>query len=274
MRKFNTTNQWIEKLADFIKSELWDIEKYTIKNSSDISCIFLAGAPGAGKTEFLESILQELQENFVVIDIDKYRSLFKWYNWENASKYQSLSVKVADKIISYCFKNNLNFIFDGTFRNYNKVQENFWQCKKHDRKAIVALIFQDPRVSFYWTFLRKLKKRRNVPIDVFINGFYGSIENVFRAKQDFSKIEILIASKKYSLVNKHKFTRSIDYKISNIKDFCKKYRIWYDNWVFTNRGLLELDIKMFNDTLIAHFWWKWWLINKLRLLFIKIFYRL
>lgn len=262
MKWFELDKDWIKKAAEWIIWEFWDIEKYKISDSDNVSAIFLAWAPGAWKTEFLETIFDDLKKKFIVIDIDSYRWLFKWYDWANSSEYQRACVRVADKILRFCFKNNLNFIFDGTFRNYNKVKQNFWQCEKYNRNTLVTLVFQDPRISFYYTYLRKINKKRNVPIDVFIDGFYSSMENVFKAKNDFKDFEVMIAYKKYSIHNKNKVKYEINYNIQNIHDFCSTYKVWYRKGIFTNRHIIKLDIEAFNDTLISHFSSKTWFIKR------------
>ncbi len=252
MPKFDNTDNWILELSNYIISKIWDLNKYKIFDNNAISSIFLAWAPGAWKTEFLETIFNELKWWFIIIDIDKYRNYFNWYNWENSSDYQHACVKVADKILKFCFKNNLNFIFDWTFRNYNKVLQNITQCNKYNRKILITLIFQEPRISFYYTYLRKINKKRNVPIDVFIDWFYFSIENVFKIKNEFNNIEIIIANKKYHSLNKDKYKYLIDYDILNINDFCKKYHIKYKNWKFENRDYLKFDLIDFKNILDEH----------------------
>ena len=156
-----------------------------------------------------------------------YRNFFAGYNGENSREYQHASVRVADKILKFCFKNNLNFVFDGTFRNYNKVKQNFDQCEKYGRNSLIILIFQEPRLSFYYTFLRKLNKKRNVPTEVFVDGFYNSIKNVFQVKKDFPNVEIMIAEKYYNLFFKEIYRYKVDYDTENIYDFCDKHRIDY-----------------------------------------------
>ena len=269
--KFENNFDWYQKMAEYLIKQFWDIKNYKIKNDNNISAIFLAWAPWAWKTEFLETIFKDLKENFIIIDIDKYRNLFKWYNWENSKDYQKGSVKVADKILKFCFKNNLNFVFDGTFRNYNKIKQNFSQCKKYSRKSLITLIFQDPRISFYYTFLRKLNKKRNVPIDVFIDWFYNSIKNTFKAVKEFENIDLMIAYKKYNLLNKEQYKFDIDYKTKNITLFCKKYRILYKKWEFLNKENLKIDILNYNNILEQEFLWtktiwgriKLWCIEKI-----------
>ncbi len=250
MTKFNNNTDWYIEMADYIINSFWDIWKYKIRHIKSISALFLAWAPWAWKTEFLDTIFKDLKENFIVIDIDIYRNLFDWYNWENSDEFQKWSVKVADKILSFCFKNNLNFVFDGTFRNFNKIKENFWQCEKYNRKSLITLIFQEPRVSFYYTFLRKIKKKRNVPITIFIDWFYSSIENVFKAISIFDNVDLIIAHKIYSFLDKDKWVFKIDYKTNNINNFCEKYRILYKKWEFKNRENLKLDIIKYNNILL------------------------
>ena len=275
MPLFDNNEEWIVKLSKHIISNFWDITKYEIKNKKAISALFLAWAPWAGKTEFLNTIFGDLKKSFIVIDIDEYRKSFKWYNWENSSEYQKSSVKVADKILKFCFKNNLNFVFDWTFRNYNKVKQNFWQCKKYNRLSLITLIYQEPRISFYYTFLRKLKKSRNVPIDVFVSWFYESISNVFQVIKEFENCNLLIAYKKYNLLNKEKFKYNMDYKTKNIINFCDKYKILFKKWKFWNKKKLKLDLEWFHNTLILQFFWwnnKWY--TKIKIWILEKIYKL
>lgn len=269
MRKFDNTEEWIEKVAEYIIRRFWDISKYKVRGRNTISAIFLAGAPWAGKTEFLDTIFNDVRETFIIIDIDKYRKHFKWYDWDNSSEFQKCSVKVADKILSFCFKNNLNFVFDWTFRNYNKVKQNFKQCVKFERNSLITLIFQNPRTSFYYTYLRKIYKQRNVPIDVFIEWFYNSIQNTFKAYSEFNWVEIMIAEKKYHPLNKDIFNYKIDYETNNLSDFCRKYFIIYRKWEFVNKERLKLDLKNFQNILDAHFLWKSTFFSKIRLWLIE-----
>ncbi len=273
MAKFENNTEWYEKMADFIIGSFWDVWKFKIKNSKNISSIFLAWAPWAGKTEFLDTIFWDLKENFIVIDVDKYRKLFKWYNWKNSNDFQQGSVKVADKILKFCFKKNLNFVFDWTFRNFNKIEQNFWQCKKYNRFSLITLIYQEPRISFYYTFLRKLKKKRNVPINVFVDWFYSSIENTFKATKKFKNLDLMIAHKVYNPLKRDKWTFKIDNKTKNIYDFCDKYRIYYKKWTFLYSKKLEFDIIKYNNILVTEILWEWTRFGKIKVWFYETLYK-
>lgn len=274
MPKFEKNDEWCIKMADYIIESFWNKQKYAIKNlENNISAIFLAWAPWAWKTEFMDTIFEDLKENFIVIDIDKYRNLFIWYNWKNSDEYQKVSVRVADKVLKYCFKNNLNFVFDWTFRNYNKITQNFWQCKRYGRQSLITLIFQEPRISFYYTFLRKLKKKRNVPIDVFVDWFYDSIDNVFKAVNSFENLDLMIAHKTYSFLDKDKWVFKIDYETNDLYKFCGKYRILYKKWKFINRENLKLDIERYNNILQEEKISKWSLYLKAKIWALEKFFK-
>ncbi len=268
-QKYPNTEEGATLLAESIIAWLGNLDQYTMNDPENISSIFLAWAPWAGKSEFLETILVDLRRDFIVIDIDAYRSMFEWYNGENASEFQKSSVRVADKVLKYCFHHNLNFIFDGTFRSYEKVKQNLEQCRHYKRNTMVTLVYQEPRISFYYTFLRKIYKTRNVPVEVFIDGFYSSIENVFRAKEEFG-VFLFIASKTYQNIDKRKFTYKIHDEIKTLSNFCKKFRIWYTEWVFSNKYFLTLDIESFQDTLNANYRGKGSFFTWLKLWYFKI----
>lgn len=119
----------------------------------------------------------------------------------------------------------MNFILDGTFRSYGKVEQNLNQCRKYNRKVLITLIFQEPKISFYYTFLRKLHKKRNVPVDVFVDGFYDSITNIFRAVREFEGINIMIAEKRCKDIDGHKFTHILHKNFREITKFCRYFKI-------------------------------------------------
>lgn len=240
---FENDDFWIESITNiFIEEIKENIYKYQNKDEKDISVIFLAWAPGSGKTEFVESLLEK--NYFFVIDIDKYRKYFNWYNWKNASEYQKSCVKIANKLYIYCLKNDIKFIFDGTFRNINLVKQNFELIKKYNKNAIIYYIFQSPYLSYFYTFLRKIKNIRNVPIDVFISWFYDSIINIFEIKRLYSEIELNIWYK-----DKIKNIFITYNNIDNIDFFTKKYNISYINWEFKNKNELIKNIYLFDSIL-------------------------
>lgn len=200
--RFSYNQKGIDWMAEFLKWQLiqeW-LDKYKIK-SGEISAIFLAGAPGAGKTEFIESIsaLKEWQR-FVVLDTDIYRSLFEGYSGSNAHEFQQYASRVMDKLFSFCMNNGLRVIMDGTFAaKGSKIDENIAQCVRHKRLFSIVLIYQDATISYLYTKIREMKQIRHVPREEFIKKYFASIDNVFRIAQDCPLANIQIVIKKQDI---------------------------------------------------------------------------
>ncbi|MDD3794066.1 MAG: zeta toxin family protein [Candidatus Gracilibacteria bacterium] len=245
MQKFQPNQEGVKQIFEFIISEYEKngIDKFKTNGDITPSVIFLAGAPGAGKTEFIESI--ENNHNFIIIDIDKYRILFDGYAGKNASEFQGLSTKVANKIYSYCIKNDLNVIVDGTFGNENVVEQNISMCIKHKRDFGVVLIYQDPLLSYYYTKLREIEGKRNVPKDVFIEKFLNSINNAFEIKKKYTDIFFLFAYKN------SKGLFNINKKIVDKKSFDKKIGISYNNDILN--GLIDNLDELFRKKLTIRY---------------------
>ena len=63
------------------------------------TAIFMAGSPGAGKTE-VATALEEMLSNICMIDADVFRSQFPEYNGSNSSEFQA----GASLLVEYSLK--------------------------------------------------------------------------------------------------------------------------------------------------------------------------
>ncbi|EKD66074.1 MAG: Zeta toxin family protein [uncultured bacterium (gcode 4)] len=247
---FKNNEQWINEMFKYfcnILTEKW-LENFKI-NPEEPSTIFLAWAPGSGKTEFIESRIDN--SKYVIIDVDKYRNLFEWYNWINASEFQENSTKVANKIYKFCMQNNLNLVVDWTFWNMNVIEQNIWQCKRKNRDFGIILIYQDPVFSYFYTKKRELDWKRNVPQNIFIEKYYNSISNSFEILEKFPDISFIVAFKNYkksifdtksSIINKNKFdkTFNVDYNEKNLQMKLNKIDELLSNWNFFITNIMKL----------------------------------
>lgn len=100
-----------------------------------------------------------------------------------------------DKMFAFCMKNNLNVIVDGTFANKRIITQNISQCHKRKRVFMVALVIQDPIISFLYTKKRELEKTRKVPVTVFLEKFFSSIDNTRFVIEAFPGTKVLITKK-------------------------------------------------------------------------------
>jgi len=235
---FKNTDDWIQEMFEYfceVFEAKW-LDNFMI-NSEELSTIFLAGSPGSWKSEFIESRID--CDKYIVIDIDKYRSLFEWYNWYNASEFQSNSTKVANKIYKFCMQNDLNVVVDWTFWNINIIEQNINQCIKRNRDFWIILIYQDPVISYFYTKERELNWKRNVPQEVFIEKYYNSIINSFKILERYPDIGFIVAFKS---LKKGKF--DIKPSIVNKEIFDKKFNVDY------NRDNMMIKLRTVDEFLI------------------------
>lgn len=150
---------------------------------------FMAGSPGAGKTEFSRRLIM-LQSGtgagpIVRIDGDEIRGLLPGYVGGNAYLFQrAISIGVS-KIHNYALKKNKNFILDGTFSRLEKARENLNRSIKASRGVIVVYVYQEPLIAWKFTQKREVEEGRSIPKDVFIERFLGAWMVVQAIKKDF-----------------------------------------------------------------------------------------
>lgn len=218
--KFENSKEWAKILSEYLISKIEkQKEKYQVDNY--FSSLFVAWASWAWKTEFVSSILDN--HHYIIIDIDKYRSFFKWYNWKNAKNYQDACSRVATSIFEYCLKNNLKFIFDWTLSSEMWIT-NIKKVIKKWRTPNIVLVYQDPMISYYYTKTRQEKDERQVSIESFLRIYYNSIKYCFEIQKDL-KIEFIVASKERKKREKAKFEI---YKFIDKREFDKIYKIEYN----------------------------------------------
>lgn len=169
------------------------IQKYKISDDI-VSTIFLAWSPWSWKTEWISGY--EQSENYIILDTDEYRKKFEGYTGDNAKDYQRYASRVMDKMYSFCMKNDLNVIVDGTFWNQKIIQQNIEQCVKRNRWFLVVLVLQSPIISYMYTKKRELEKTRNVPTQVFIDKFFTSIENVEYIIENYNRYGLIFLTYK------------------------------------------------------------------------------
>ena len=206
-------------LEDFILS------KKVIPTSS--VSIFMAGSPGAGKTEFSKSYerqsrvyFERLKDNpkvkkvlhkykvninkynnlFVRIDVDEIREFLPQYvktNKQegvkgNAHVINRAATRGLDILRDYCIDNDLSFLLDGTFGSqFSTFNKMIKKLLKQERKIIIFFIYSNPLVAWDFTQKRECVEGRNVTKEIFISQYLKAIDNVRRVKEKFGdKIDL------------------------------------------------------------------------------------
>lgn len=108
------------------------------------SAIFMAGSPGAGKTETARRLIESLFAPYVHVDQDKIKSILPDYSGEMAEKYHGAASIGVDIVFNHILKKRYNFILDSTFSNIKKaymrllvkIQKKIQKKSKSDSKNI------------------------------------------------------------------------------------------------------------------------------------------
>lgn len=154
------------------------------------SAYFMAGSPGAGKTEYSKSFIQQLQEKsptrkIVRIDADEVRDYIPSYDHTNAQVVQGAAALGVEYVLDCVLKQKQDFLLDATFADYQKSYNNITRCLHKGRKVGITYIYQDPLVAWEFTKKREKVEGRPVPKETFINAFFTAKENVDKIKKEF-----------------------------------------------------------------------------------------
>lgn len=216
------TKEWLKTNKTLLYDKFANLEIF--EPAEKPTTIFMAGAPGAGKTEFSKSIDKELAERLgittkaVRIDADEIKLLFPQYNGKNTAVVQSAAYKAVEKLHDFALTNNQNIIFDGTFSRHDIAHKNVSRSINRNREVGIFYIYQDPVRAWEFTKIREAIEGRPVPKDFFIDSFFSSIETVDKIKKEFGKSVILyLVEKDY-----HNRVTNTDFNIQSVDKHINK----------------------------------------------------
>jgi predicted kinase len=149
--------------------------------------VFLAGSPGAGKTEFSKRFVG----NPVRIDTDAIRDIIPQYAVSTANVVQDACGLAVDKLFDCTLHRDQHTILDTTLANFGIAKRNIGRCINHKRKVFIYYIFQDPLLAWDFTQKREALEKRSVPKEVFINSLLEARNCVNSLKEYFGKDIVL-----------------------------------------------------------------------------------
>lgn len=226
-------NNISDNAIKFVKENKSDIinrfaDKNKYKPFKKPVSFFMAGSPGAGKTELSKIIIEALEKNIsaslkaekfsvVRIDSDEIRNLLPGYNGSNSSLFQGACALAVNKLYTHVLKNDMNALLDGTFASYKYAKENIERALKRKREVYIYYVFQNPKHAWEFTLAREKKEGRNIPLEAFVESFFKAKENINKIKSDFgNNIRVSLIIRDYS-TNINKYKENID----NIDNYIK-----------------------------------------------------
>jgi UDP-N-acetylglucosamine kinase len=211
-----------EKAVSYIKEHKKDIlEKFAndeiCEPQDEPISIFMAGSPGAGKTEFSKNLLKNAGFKAVRIDADEIKEEIPQYNGKNSSEVQGASALGVQYLFDFVLNKNKNVVLDGTFADFNVSCENIERSVKRKRPTEIYYVYQDPLVAWHFTKAREALEGRFVPKTLFVNSLFQAKDNVNKIKSIFgNEVKVHLVIKDFE----HKLQK-LYLNIDNIDNYLK-----------------------------------------------------
>lgn len=154
--------------------------------------VFMAGSPGAGKTEFSKELIKTFEQNessekIVRIDADEIRNLLPGYTGTNADVFQYPASLGVEKVHDYVLAAGKNFVLDATFSDFERAKSNVGRSLERGRNVDIYFIYQDPLLAWEITQKREALEGRRVPKEAFVRHLFGSLDSVRLLQKEFGK---------------------------------------------------------------------------------------
>lgn len=151
--------------------------------------IFMAGSPGAGKTETARYLIKGFQERdgveFVHIENDELRKEFDDYNGLNSPLFQTPATLLVEAIHDRALQRSVSFVLDSTLSSFEKAKSNIERSLKRERAVYIIFVYQDPVQAWQLVLAREAVEGRRVPKEVFVEQFIESQRVVSELKKIF-----------------------------------------------------------------------------------------
>lgn len=153
--------------------------------------VFMAGSPGAGKTESSKNLIARFTKDghsILRIDSDDLRSRFAEYTGANSDLFVGATSIIADKIHDYALKNKQSFVFDGTLSNLERSRDNIRRSLDKNRFVQILYVYQEPAQAWNFVKAREKKDGRKIPRTAFLEQYFLARENVNCLKKEFGSV--------------------------------------------------------------------------------------
>jgi len=149
--------------------------------------VFMAGSPGAGKTEASIELIAKLGTPVVRIDPDELRNECPGYMGANAYLFQPAVSVLVEKIQDMALEQNQSFVLDGTLSNYDRARKNIERSLGRQRTVQLLYVYQEPRLAWEFVQARETAEGRRIPTEQFIEQYFAAREVVNRLKAELGK---------------------------------------------------------------------------------------
>lgn len=192
-----------ERAYDFARSNKTKIARKLTDRDTYLSeqnpvSVFMAGSPGAGKTESSKQLILKMtsgKNDILRIDPDELREQFVEYTGDNSFLFQRGVSLLVDKIHDLALKQKQSFLLDGTLSKFDKAKANICRSIKRNRLVQILYVYQDPLLAWDFVQAREAIEGRKILLEHFIEQYFGARDVVNALKDTFRrdiKVDLLL----------------------------------------------------------------------------------
>ena len=152
--------------------------------------VFMAGSPGAGKTEAsIELINLKGADNTKIlrIDPDELREELPGYIGENSWLFQRAVIPIVERIHDLALDQEQSFLLDGTLSSSSVAEKNIQRSLKRDRTVQILYVYQEPQQAWQFVQAREAAEGRRIQPEDFVRQYFAARDVVNRLKTEFGK---------------------------------------------------------------------------------------
>lgn len=159
--------------------------------------VFMAGSPGAGKTEASIALLEKYggSTKILRIDPDELRSEFPQYSGKNSWLFQGAVSILVDRIHDMALKQRQSFVLDGTLSKYEVARKNIDRSLSRNRPVQILYVYQEPHLAWKFVQAREKSEGRQIRPETFVEQYFASRDVVNRLKGELGnaiRVELLL----------------------------------------------------------------------------------
>jgi UDP-N-acetylglucosamine kinase len=152
--------------------------------------VFMAGSPGAGKTEASKALIADLQpegSEILRIDPDDLREEFEDYTGGNSYLFQRAVSILVEKLHDFALKQKQSFLLDGTLSNHEIAEKNIGRSLDKKRFVQILYVYQEPALAWRFVVAREKLEGRRIPPEQFVEQYFAARDVVNSLKALFEK---------------------------------------------------------------------------------------
>lgn len=141
--------------------------------------VFMAGSPGAGRTEASIELLKVKGaegSRILRIDPDELRAELPGYTGANAWLFQRAVTPLVERIHDLALKQKQSFLLDGTLASYEVAARNVGRSLGKARTVQILYVYQEPELAWRFVQARESAEGRRIEPADFVRQYFAARE--------------------------------------------------------------------------------------------------